>query len=109
MDTPQVTAELLGEVARGLTAADAVLCAAEDGGWWALALREAHAAAVLQWVPMSQPDTAKLTFEALTSQGLTVAWGPVIRDVDTADDLAEVAALCRGGRFAAAVRALEMA
>ncbi|GIH05228.1 glycosyl transferase [Rhizocola hellebori] len=108
MDTPQVTADLLGEVADGLSSADAVLCAAEDGGWWALALRDARAAVVLQWVPMSQPDTGKLTFEALTSQGLRVHWGPVIRDVDTADDLSKVAALCPGGGFAAAVSALGM-
>jgi glycosyltransferase A (GT-A) superfamily protein (DUF2064 family) len=109
MDTPQVTADLLCEVADGLTTADAVLCAAEDGGWWALALREACAAAVLQWVPMSRPDTGKLTFEALTGEGLRVDWGPVVRDVDTVGDLPEVAAMCRGGKFAAAVSALETA
>jgi glycosyltransferase A (GT-A) superfamily protein (DUF2064 family) len=109
MDTPQVTADLLGEVAGGLSAADAVLCAAEDGGWWALALREPRYAAVLRGVPMSRSDTGELTFEALVGKGLRVRWGPVIRDVDTADDLCEVAELCPGGRFAAAVATLEMA
>jgi glycosyltransferase A (GT-A) superfamily protein (DUF2064 family) len=58
---------------------------------------------------MSRPDTGELTFEALVGKGLRVQWGPVIRDVDTAGDLPEVAALCPSGRFAAAVRSLEMA
>ena len=36
MDTPQVTADLIGECARELLAADAVLGMARDGGWWVL-------------------------------------------------------------------------
>src|SRR5262249_34256601 len=36
MDTPQLTAGLLGEAAALLADADAVLGPAEDGGWWGL-------------------------------------------------------------------------
>jgi len=105
MDTPQLTAELLGDLAHGLASADAVLGPAEDGGWWALALREPRYAAVLRDVPMSTADTGRLTRQALRDKGLRVVAGPGLRDVDTAADAWAVAGQCPDGRFAAAVRA----
>ena len=104
MDTPQLTAELLTAVARGLDDADAVLGPADDGGWWTLALRRPIHAAVLRTVPMSTSDTYRLTRTALRQLGLRVAEGPRLRDVDTADDAWTVAHECPDGRFAAAVR-----
>lgn len=109
MDTPQVTPELLATVVSGLSDVDAVLGPAEDGGWWALALRDPAAAAALAMVPMSQADTGKMTMKALAEQGLSVGLAPMLRDVDTYADLAEVAALCPLGRFAAVVETLEVA
>jgi uncharacterized protein len=109
MDTPQLTPAILREVAAALSGSDAVVGLAEDGGWWTLGLREPCQAAVLHDVPMSQPDTGELTLKALAELGLSVAYGPVLRDVDTFADLAHVAALCLGGRFATAVNALELA
>src|SRR5439155_3116666 len=103
MDTPQVTPTLLGAVAAGLADADAVLGPAEDGGWWALALRDPADAEALRGVPMSTPDTMGWTVHALRARGLRVGYGPPLRDVDTAADARHVAALCPGGRFAAAV------
>jgi uncharacterized protein len=103
MDTPQVDAPLLAAVAAALGQADAVLAPAEDGGWWALALRDPAQAAVLRLVPTSRPDTGELTVAALRRAGLTVALAPVLRDVDTAQDARAVARVCPGGRFAAAV------
>lgn len=94
MDTPQVTPALLGTVANGLSDMDAVLAPAEDGGWWALALREPRHGEALATVPMSRPDTAELTRKALAHQGLSVGVAPALRDVDTAGDLRAVAALC---------------
>ena len=105
MDTPQLTAGLLSDLARGLDGADAVLGPAEDGGWWALALREPRDATVLRDVPMSTPDTGRLTRAALRNRGLRVNPGPGLRDVDTAADAWAVAGQCPDGRFAAAVRA----
>lgn len=104
MDTPQVTPQLLGEVAAGLERADAVLGPAEDGGWWALALREPRHAVALTGVPMSTPDTGALTVAALRGRGLAVALAPTLRDVDTAADAWAVANAQPSGRFAAAVR-----
>jgi uncharacterized protein len=103
MDTPQVTAPMLESVARRLSDADAVLCPAVDGGWWALALRDPAAGAVLASVPMSHPDTCSLTRQALAGNGLRVSSGPILRDVDTMRDALEVASSCPATRFAAAV------
>ena len=79
---------------------------AADGGWWALGLREPAHAVALWTVPMSMPDTGERTLAALRARGLGVALLPTLRDVDTAADAHAVAALCPGGRFAAAVREL---
>jgi rSAM/selenodomain-associated transferase 1 len=107
MDTPQVTASLLGRAFEELTSADAVLGAAADGGWWALGLREPGHASVLRDVPMSTERTGALTLRALRLRGLRVAPLPILRDVDTAGDAVAVAALCpSGSRFATAVRHL---
>ena len=106
MDTPQVSPELLGssiEVLHG-RGTDAVLGPAADGGWWALGLRSPWDAKVLIDVPMSRSDTGELTRSALQRIGLDVADLPTLSDVDTARDVAGVAALVPGGRFARAAR-----
>ena len=54
---------------------------------------------------MSTEDTGARTLEALRGRGLRIGLLPELRDVDTADDAHAVAALCRHGRFAAAVAA----
>ena len=104
MDTPQVTAAGLMSAIRLLGSSDAVLGPAADGGWWALGLRDPRQAAVLRNIPTSTASTGTRTLAALRSRGLRVAELPMLRDVDTAADVAEVAALCAyGSRFAAAV------
>ena len=104
MDSPQVTSGLLTTVATGLRRADAVLGPAEDGGWWALALRDPWVGQVLTDVLMSTSETGRQTVEAIRRLGLRVAFGPALRDVDTAADAMAVAAMCPRGRFAASVR-----
>lgn len=103
MDTPQVGADLLARLLAdlpGAPASEAGLGRAPDGGWWALALPRGAAARCLIGVPMSQSDTADRTVEALVGTGLTLRELPVLHDVDTAADVAGVAALC-AGRFGA--------
>lgn len=108
MDTPQAGSGLLEQACRALLepGTDAVLGAAEDGGWWALGVRDPQLAAGLVDVPMSHPETGSATRESLLRAGARVADLPVLRDVDTPEDLDHVAGLAPGGRFAAAVAAL---
>jgi glycosyltransferase A (GT-A) superfamily protein (DUF2064 family) len=103
MDTPQVSAELLGDAVRGLADHDAVLGLAEDGGWWALGLRDPARAALLADIPTSLPDTGSRTYLALCHSGALVGSLPTLSDVDTMADAVAVAARAPGGRFAAAV------
>lgn len=110
MDTPQVSAEMLRDVAGRLDdERPAVLGPAFDGGWWCLALRDRHAAAVLADVPMSLPTTASETRAALVSEGLQVVAAPPLVDVDTAADADAVAGSAPHTRFARTWRAVDRA
>jgi glycosyltransferase A (GT-A) superfamily protein (DUF2064 family) len=102
MDTPQVTADLVGECARDLLAADAVLGMARDGGWWVLGVMDATMADCLRTIPMSRSDTGLVTLAALGDTGIDVSLVPTLADVDTVDDIEPVRRACPpGGRFAA--------
>ncbi|GAA4536650.1 TIGR04282 family arsenosugar biosynthesis glycosyltransferase [Amycolatopsis samaneae] len=105
MDTPQVTPDLLTSAVNPVLRGDsgATLGAAEDGGWWALGLRDPLDARVLAEVPMSRPDTGARTRRALTASGLSVTGVATLSDVDTIADARRVAARCVNGRFARAV------
>jgi glycosyltransferase A (GT-A) superfamily protein (DUF2064 family) len=105
MDTPQVTASeldgLLSRLANAARRRRAVLARAEDGGWWAIGLPGGvDARAIFTGVPMSTPWTASAQERRLRRLGYEVEAGPVHRDVDTAADLAAVAAAAPGIRTA---------
>ncbi|GAA5053462.1 TIGR04282 family arsenosugar biosynthesis glycosyltransferase [Streptomyces similanensis] len=106
MDTPQLTTDLFEGVGRADH--DAWFGPAADGGFWALGAAEPERAATLvRGVPMSTGRTGAVQRRRLTEAGLRVSDLPVLRDVDTAADAAEVAARCpAGSRFAAALAAL---
>ncbi len=95
MDTPQLDAGLLDV---DWTGVDAVLGLCEDGGYWAIGLRQAHPHAV-RGVPMSRPDTGLQQLERLRELGLRVRMLPTLRDVDTPDDAVAVAGLAPRSRF----------
>ncbi|AGZ52098.1 TIGR04282 family arsenosugar biosynthesis glycosyltransferase [Mycobacterium kansasii] len=106
MDTPQVSAGLLGGCARRLLAAPAVLGLAIDGGWWVLGVHSPAAAECLRGVPMSQPDTGELTLKALRHNGIEVKTVTPLADLDVIDDLAVVRDACApDSRFARVTRA----
>ena len=106
MDTPQVTASALREVADAMVGHDAVLAPATDGGWWALARRDPDVVRHLGGVPMSTDDTCTETRRALERAGARVAHASALTDVDTLDDADLVAGLAPDTRFAAAWRTL---
>lgn len=101
MDTPQLTRDHLDDALRRLNSPggpDAVLGLADDGGWWALGLREPAHATVLADIATSTASTGAETLAALRRRGLRVAMLPRLRDVDTAADAHAVAAACPPGR-----------
>ena len=107
MDTPHVSAGQLGAVAHLVGRRnEAVLGAAEDGGWWVLAVTDPRLTLGLAGVAMSTDSTYVDTLAALEGAGATVAPADVLRDVDTVDDAHRVAALAPHTRFARRWRAL---
>ncbi|MGI8614091.1 MAG: TIGR04282 family arsenosugar biosynthesis glycosyltransferase [Nocardioidaceae bacterium] len=102
MDTPQVTADQLQAASAALDQHGAVLGPATDGGWWLLGVRHPTTAACLAGVAMSRPDTAVLTRDALLRSVPSVGLLATLRDVDTADDAAAVAATAAHTSFARA-------
>jgi rSAM/selenodomain-associated transferase 1 len=108
MDTPQVDPALLGAAAEPLRTGlvDAVVGPAEDGGWWALGLRDPRVAAVIADVPTSRADTGERTIAALRATGLRVGLLPQLSDVDTVADAAAVARVAPRTLFARAVALL---
>jgi glycosyltransferase A (GT-A) superfamily protein (DUF2064 family) len=106
MDTPQVTAELLGDCAERLLHCPAVLGMAADGGWWVLGVRSPATAECLRGVPMSVPETGELTRKALRDNGIGVTAVQELADVDVVEDVALVRAACApDSRFARVTRA----
>jgi rSAM/selenodomain-associated transferase 1 len=104
MDTPQVTPELLGHAAATLMedATDAVLGVADDGGYWAIGLRQPEHR-VFEGVPMSTGSTATAQRARLRALGLRWAELENLRDVDTIEDAEVVVAAAPNSRFAAAL------
>ncbi|WP_392544462.1 DUF2064 domain-containing protein [Oryzobacter telluris] len=107
MDTPQVSAALLRDVAElAHRHGGPVLGPAVDGGWWVLATTHAGQADVLEGVPMSRPDTGRLTAAALAAAGHRAAVAVALRDVDLPQDAEVVAAMAPQTRFATTWRAV---
>ncbi|MGW0058318.1 TIGR04282 family arsenosugar biosynthesis glycosyltransferase [Streptosporangium sandarakinum] len=107
MDTPQVTSPLLVSAMDALTVRDAVFGPAADGGFWLLGLRRPDPALLLG-IPMSLPTTGSEQLRRLRAAGLSVGLLPVLRDVDTAEDAAAVAAETPSSRFAATLAGIRV-
>lgn len=103
MDTPQLDPATLARAFDWPDEVDAFFGPADDGGYWAIGLREPHGALV-SGVPMSRADTGAQQLARLAAAGLRVAHLPALRDIDTAADLAPAAA--RAPRLAAALAGL---
>jgi rSAM/selenodomain-associated transferase 1 len=99
MDTPQLSLDVSFE------GADAVLGPTDDGGFWAVGLRE-HCPGAFDGVPMSTDHTGADQLARLRELGLTVRILPRLRDVDDPDDARAVALAHPGTGFAAEWRRL---
>ena len=103
MDTPQISAADVAPVFDDPDR-DAWFGPAEDGGFWALYLREPDGAH-LRGVPMSQDDTGAVQLARLESAGLDVGVLATLLDVDTVPDAERVATLVPDSMFTEALRA----
>jgi len=100
MDTPQVTAAHLAPAfSTWPDDIDAWFGPANDGGFWALGMREPRGD-LIRGVPMSRDDTGAHQLARLRDAGLRVGLLPALTDVDTIDDAFEVAALAPDSVFA---------
>jgi hypothetical protein len=113
MDTPQASASVLDDALAAMTdepGHDAAFAPAEDGGFWALGLREpAHprTEALLLGVPMSRSDTGAVQLQRLEQGRLNVLHLPMLRDVDTADCAYAAAELAPDTAFARRLAGIE--
>lgn len=99
MDTPQLRAADLAPVFDAGDEVDAWFGPADDGGFWALGLREPRGD-LIRGVPMSRDDTGALQLRRLHDAGLRVGMLRELTDVDTAADAARVAAAAPATAFA---------
>lgn len=111
MDTPQVPASTLHEVAdllRGAGDTLAVLGPALDGGWWVLGVTDPEPVHGLHGLTMSLDTTYADTRRALLAAGARVEATVPVRDIDTATDADVVAGEAPALRFSRTWRATEV-
>jgi glycosyltransferase A (GT-A) superfamily protein (DUF2064 family) len=107
MDTPQLTAAHLAPVFDSWPAdIDAWLGLANDGGYWAIAMREPDGS-LIRGVPMSLDDTGARQLASLETAGLRVGFLDELVDVDTIVDARAVAAIAPDGRFGQTLASFE--
>lgn len=74
--------------------ADVVLGPSEDGGYYAICCRRTHPA-MFEAVGWSSSRAFDDTVRAARKAGLSVAWGPIWSDIDSAGDLARLITIPR--------------
>lgn len=84
-DCPSLHVDVLERAVIALDTAEIALGPAVDGGYYLLALQQAHAA-LFEEIPWSAADTLSRTLAAAARAGLSVALLEERADIDTADD-----------------------
>lgn len=108
MDTPQLTTTHLAPLFdEWPNDTDASIGPAEDGGFWTLGLAEPDGD-LIRGVPMSRDDTGMLQHQRLLEAGLRTTVLPMLRDIDTADDLDAVAQQIPSSRIAELLRTISV-
>ena len=85
-DCPDVTPDVINRAFAALADASVVIGPANDGGYYLIGMRSAHAA-LFHDVPWSSANTLAVTLQRASAAGLSVAQLETLRDIDVADDL----------------------
>lgn len=94
-DLPDLDAAHLRDAAERLATAPVVLGPAEDGGYWALGLRE-PADYLFADMPWGTDQVLRITLDRLGQRGIAPALLPTLADCDRPEDLARWPDLARG-------------
>jgi rSAM/selenodomain-associated transferase 1 len=102
-DTPNLPRDFLQQAVDSLTRreADVVLGPTEDGGYYLIGVRQAHAA-LFENVPWSTAAVLEVTLGKAAGAGLRTLRLPTWFDIDTPDDLRRLQSMLDGGPGAAA-------
>ncbi len=85
-DIPGVTAQILTQAITALRQYDVVIGPTQDGGYYLIGLRQ-YVPELFQHIPWSTDRVCALTCDRVAASGLSLSRLPVLRDVDTIDDL----------------------
>ncbi len=85
-DIPGITAQLISSALKSLQDHDVVLGPTEDGGYYLIGLRS-PSPQLLEQIPWSTDAVFSLTQEKAKAMGLSLKTLPMLRDLDTIEDL----------------------
>lgn len=85
-DTPNITAQIVQQAITGLDTADVVIGPAHDGGYYLIGMKQLHEG-LFEGISWSTEQVLEQTLDRARSAGLSAALLPVMRDIDTLEDL----------------------
>ena len=88
-DCFELDSEIIEEGFGSLATHDLVIGPAVDGGYYLLGMKKLNSS-LFRNMPWSTSSIAELTFSEASSQGMSIYKLPILRDVDTLDDLGEL-------------------
>lgn len=85
-DTPNITAQIVHQAITSLDTADVVIGPAHDGGYYLIGMKQLHEG-LFEGISWSTEEVLEQTQDRARSSGLSVALLPIMRDIDTIEDL----------------------
>jgi rSAM/selenodomain-associated transferase 1 len=90
-DTPDITADLLGQAFTALLTSDVVIGPSLDGGYYLIGFKTSSATHLLpiifQNIPWSTKDVLPTTISRLNQSGYTYSLQPILQDIDLPENL----------------------
>lgn len=85
-DTPNITAHIVQQAIISLDAADVVIGPAHDGGYYLIGMKQLHEG-LFEDISWSTEQVLEQTQDRARSAGLSIVLLPIMRDIDTLEDL----------------------